>query len=195
MATHARRLAFLLAGALALLNPLDAQALPKDKGPARTVGMFNIYCLSQLPDLDGVRKAAGFGEFAQITGEELRHYQPAVPAEELNAWRFHDSGGEYVLTAARAKPDESFKKQVPAFAKSTSVACSLLFPATDPGQAVLKQLVGLLGRPADKTWDEGKMRVHAWSGQTQKLLSRVHYYAPAKGGPTAVLSATTFVKD
>jgi len=195
MGTHARRFSFLLAGALALSGSLDAQGVPKEKGPARIVSMFNIYCLSQLPDLDGVTQAAGFGEFAQITGEELRQYQPAVPAEALHAWRFHDLGAEYVLTAARTKPDETFKKQVPAFAKSTSVACSLLFPATDPGDAVLKQIVGLLGRPADETWDEGKMRVHAWSGQTNKMLSHVHYYAPAKDGPTAVLSATTFVKD
>jgi hypothetical protein len=195
MGTHARRFAFLLACALALSGSLCAQGLPKEKGPARTVGMFNIYCLSQLPDLDGVRQAAGFGEFAQITGDELEPYQPAVPAEELNAWRFHDLGAEYVLTAARSKPDESFKKEAPAFAKSTSVACSLLFPASDPGEAVLEQLVELLGRPADETWDEGPMRVHAWSGQTSRLLSHVHYYAPPKDGPAAVLSATTFVKD
>jgi hypothetical protein len=195
MGTHARRFAFLLAAALALSGTLYAQGLPKEKGPARTVEMFNIYCLSQLPDLDGVRQAAGFGEFAQITGDELEPYQPAVPAEELHAWRFHDLGAEYVLTAARSKPDESFKKEAPAFAKSTSVACSLLFPATDPGEAVVKQLVELLGRPADETWDEGPMRVHAWSGQTSKLLSLVHYYAPARNGPAAVLSATTFVKD
>jgi hypothetical protein len=180
---------------MALSGPFSARALPKEKGPARTVGMFNIYCLSQLPDLEGVRQAAGFGEFAQITGNELEPYQPAVPAEELNAWRFHDFGAEYVLTAARTKPDEAFKQQVPAFANSTNVACSLLFPATDPGDAVLKQIVELLGRAADETWEEGPMRVYAWSGQTDKLLSHVHYYAPAKGGPTAVLSATTFVKD
>jgi hypothetical protein len=180
---------------MALSGPFSARALPKEKGPARTVGMFNIYCLSQLPDLEGVRQAAGFGEFAQITGNELEPYQPAVPAEELNAWRFHDFGAEYVLTAARTKPDEAFKQQVPAFANSTNVACSLLFPATDPRDAVLKQIVELLGRAADETWEEGPMRVYAWSGQTDKLLSHVHYYAPAQGGPTAVLSATTFVKD
>ena len=192
---HAKCLPFLLAVALALSGTLNAQGLTKEKGPARTVLMFNIFCLSQLPDLDGVRQAAGFGEFAQITGDELEQYQPAVRAGELHAWRFHDFGAEYVLTAARTKPDETFKQQVPAFAKSTSVACSLLFPATDPGEAVLRQIVALLGRAADETWEEGPMRVHAWSGQTDKLLSHVHYYTPAKDGPTAVLSATTFVKD
>ncbi len=185
-----------LAAMLVLANPLSAQeGLPKEKGPARTVKMFNFLCLSQLPDLDGVTKAAGFGEFAQITGEELQQYQPAVPAEELYAWSFHEHGAKYVLTAARSKPDAEFKKAAPAFANSTNVACSLLFPTSGPKEALLKELVALLGRPPDETWNEGPMRVHAWSGQNDKLLSHVYYYAPRKDGQTGVLSASTFIKD
>ncbi len=38
------------------------------------------------------------------------------------------------------------------------------------------------------------MRVHAWSAQNAKLLSHVHFYAPAKGGPLSVISASAFVK-
>lgn len=194
MGINAQRFVW-LAALLALAGSVCAQGLPKEKGAARTVKMFDIFCLSQLPDLDGVKKAAGFGEFAQIIGKELEQYQPAVPAEELHAWSFHDFGAKYVLTATRSKPDAEFKKSVPAFAKSTSFACSLLFPTDDAKDALFKQLVALLGREPDETWDEGPMRVQAWSGQTDKLLSHVHYYSPAKDGPLSVLSATTFVKD
>jgi len=184
-----------VAAILAFLGPLAAQDLPPAKGAARTVKMFNFLCLSQLPDLDGVKKAAGFGEFAQITGRELQQYQPAVPAEELHAWSFQESGARYVLTAARSEPDAEFKKTAPAFAKSTNIACSLLFPTNGPKEAIYKELVALLGRAPDQSWDAGQMRVHAWSGQNAKLLSHVHYYAPRKDGPMGVLSASTFVKD
>jgi len=193
MGTHAKHFIW-LAAMLALASSANAQGLPKEKGPARTVKMFDVFCLRQLPDLDGITKAAGFGEFAQITGKELERYQPAVRAEKLYAWSFHDLGGKFVLTAAQSKPDAQFKKSVPAFANSTSVACSLLFPASDPRDTLFKELVALLGRGPDKSWDEGPIRVHAWSAHTDKLLSQVHYYAPAKGGPMGVLSATAFVK-
>jgi hypothetical protein len=182
-----------LAVASALAASLEAHA--QAKGPERTVQMFNFLCLSQLPDLDGVTKAAGFGEFAQITGKELQQYQPAVPAEKLYAWSYHEHGAKYVLTAARSKPDAAFKQAMPAFAKSTNVACSLLFPAADAKEAVLQELIALLGRAPDQTSEEGSMRVYVWSGQNAKLLSHVHYYAPLQNGPTGVLSASTFIKD
>jgi hypothetical protein len=195
MRTHVTRVSFVLAAMLVLAGAFHAQGLPKDKGALRITMMFNVLCLSQLPDLAGVAKAAGFGEFAPINGKELEQYQPAVPVDELHAWSFHDSGGKYVLTAARSKPDAEFQKTEPGFAKSTSMACSLLFPAAEPKEAMLKQLTLLLGHGPDKSWDEGPMRVHSWNGRTDKLLSRVHYYAPAKSGPTGMLSATIFVKD
>jgi hypothetical protein len=156
--------------------------------------MFNIFCLSQLPDLEGVRKAAGFGEFAQITGAELEQYRPASPTDALYAWSFHDAGGVYVLTAARSKADEELKKTAPAFAASTSVACSLRFPAAAPREALLKELAALLGRAPDRVSDEGPARIYFWSGQTAKLLSHVHYSAPAAGAEPGVLSAVVFVK-
>jgi len=186
---------FLLVVMLTFASPLYAQELPPEKGPVRTVKMFDIFCLSQLPELDHIAKFAGFGEFAEITGKELERYQPEVRADELRAWRFHDFGAEFILTAAKSKPDESFKKEVPKFAKSTSFACSLLIPATDPQAMVLKALVKLLGRDPDEISIQGPMRVHGWSGQNDKILSHVHYFAPVKGGPTSVLSARTFVKD
>lgn len=183
-----------LAVALVVTGPLGAHA--QEKGPGRTVKMFNFLCLSQLPDLDGVTKAAGFGEFAQITGKELQQYRPAVPPEKLYAWSYHEQDGtKYVLTAARSKPDAAFKQAVPAFANSTNVACSLLFPATAAKEAVLKELVALLGRAPDQSGEEGAMRVYVWSGQNAKLLSHVHFYTPLKDGPTGVLTANTFIKD
>ncbi len=157
--------------------------------------MFDFFCLSQLPDLDAITKAAGFGEFAQITGKELEQYQPQVPAEKLYAWSFHDHGAKLVLTASQSKPDEAFKKATPAFAKSTNIACSLLVPAETSQAEMLAALAARIGRPPDESWDEGSMRVHAWTGQNDKLLSHVHYYAPAKGGPLSVISASAFVKD
>jgi hypothetical protein len=184
----------LLAAALAG-SPASTEELPKEKGPARTVKMFDVFCLSQLPDIEGVAKVAGFGEFAPIKGKELDTYQPEVPAEDLRAWKFDDLGTELVLTAAKSRPDAEFQKAVPKFAKSKSVACSMLFPAVDAKDAVLKELVAILGRGPDETWEDGPMQVHAWSGETDKLLSHVYYYAPTQKGPKGVLSATSFVLD
>jgi hypothetical protein len=188
------RVACLLA-AVALGAPLAAQDLSPAKGPSHPVKMFNFLCLNQLPDLDGVKKAAGFGEFAQITGEELEPYRPAVPTQELHAWSFHDGGARYVLTAARAKPDEEFKKKTPAFANSTNVSCSLLFPAGGSKEALFAELVALLKRAPDQSWEDGQMHVRSWTNQNARLLSHIYYYAPAADGPTGVLSASIFVKD
>lgn len=181
-----------LAVAVSIVFPLAAGA--QERGPVRKIQMFNFLCLSQLPDISGVTKAAGFGEFAQITGKELQEYQPSVPADELYAWSYHEEGDEYVLTATRGKPEPEIKTTAPAFASATSTACSLSFPTNDPKEALLKELVALLGRGPDKSWDEAGARVYAWSGQNQKLLSHVHYYEPHSAGPSGKLSASTYVK-
>jgi hypothetical protein len=157
--------------------------------------MFDIFCLSQLPGLEGVVQAAGFGEFAQITGAELEQYQPAVPADELRAWKFHEDGAEFVLTASKSKPDTQFKAEVPKFADSTNYSCSLVMPAATDKTAFLKEVVALVGRAPDETWVEGPLRAHAWSGQNEKLFSNVHYFEPVENGPTRILSATTFVNE
>ena len=49
--------------------------------------------------------AAGFGEFDQLTGEDLAPYAPQVPPEKLFAWRYHDHGEQFILTASQAKPE------------------------------------------------------------------------------------------
>lgn len=195
MGTQSMRFPFLLAAALALTVPVSGQGLPKQEGPAKAVKMFHIFCLSQLPDLEGVAQAAGFGEFAQITGPELEKYQPQVRAEELRAWRFHDAEDEFILTASKSKPDAQFKAQAPEFADSTISSCSLLMPAPKSKGAFLKEVVSLVGREPDETWVEGSLRAHAWTGQNEKLLSHVHYYEPVGQGGKGILSASTFVKD
>lgn len=176
-------------------SPVSAEELPKEKGVARTVKMFDMFCLTQLPNVDGVARFAGFGEFAQITDDELEPYKLGTPAEELQAWRFHDLGAELILTASRSKPDETFKKQFPAFANSRNVACSLLIPNGDPPEEILKQLAQRLGREPDETRNEAGTQVYGWSAQTDRTVSRVYYRAPAEQGRKSTLSASAFVKD
>jgi len=180
--------------ALALAGQVSGQELPEEPGPARTAKLFNFYCLSQLPVIEDVANAAGFGEFAELKGEELQKYQPEVPADELRAWRLRDLGSEFILTASRSKPDAKFKKDVPEFANSKSVACSLIISSEDADEQLLKEMVGLVGREPEEAWEQDPFRVHAWTGKTDKLLIVVHYYAPTKEGQNAIMSATAFVK-
>jgi hypothetical protein len=189
------RAAFIwLAAMLATAIGAMGQTIPKEKGAARTVGLFSFLCLKQLPDLEGIQRAAGFGEFDQLTGDDLKPYKPQSPTEKLFAWRYHDHGERFILTASRAKPDDAFKQQTPAFAKATRTACSLLLPSTQP-DPLLGELTRLMGRPADQSWQDGNMRVHAWTHQRAEALSHVHYYAPEKAGAQAVLSASVFIKN
>ena len=184
----------LLALAITALPALgSAQTIPKTKGPTRTVGLFDFLCLKQLPDLNGIERAAGFGEFDQLTGEDLAPYAPQVPPEKLFAWRYHDHGEQFILTASQAKPDDAFKKKMPAFANATNTACSLLVPSAKP-DPLLGELTRVMGRAADQSWQEGPMRVHSWTHQRPDALSYVHYYAPENSGTKAVLSASVFVK-
>jgi hypothetical protein len=183
-----------LAVAIAALPALGfAQTIPKTKGPTRTIGLFDFLCLKQLPDLNGIERAAGFGEFDQLTGEDLAPYAPQVPPEKLFAWRYHDHGEQFILTASQAKPDDAFKKKMPAFANATNTACSLLVPSAKP-DPLLGELTRVMGRAADQSWQEGPTRVYSWTHQRPDALSYVHYYAPENAGTKAVLSASVFVK-
>jgi hypothetical protein len=180
----AARISLLTFLVLALAFPCGAQAAAKETPAARAVKMFNVFCLSQLPDLDGVQKAAGFGEFAPITGDELTAHAPDTGAEELHAWRFHEPGGEFILTAWRSKPDDADKKAAPAFANATRYACTLTFPPADAGQ-VLAALNALLKRPPSATNSDGGA---TWTHATPKHASRVEFAAPGR------LSASVLVK-
>lgn len=168
--------------------------IPKQKGAARTVGLFNFLCLKQLPDLEGIERAAGFGEFDQLSGEDLAPYIPEAPTERLLAWRYHDHGEEYVLTAARAKPDDAFKREQPAFANAINTSCSLLVPSEQPDQ-LLGELTRVMGRAPDKTWQDGDMRAHAWAHQQKNALSNVYFYSTEKPGATAALGASIYLKN
>ena len=195
MGIKAMRLIVWAVVALALSRPVIGEELPKEQGPARTVKMFDLFCLGLLPEISEIAEAAAAGNFTELKGKRLEKYQPQVGAEELRAWSYEDFGSEFVLTTASSKPDAQFKKDVPEFADSKNFACSLIIPAKDPKEKVLKEMVGLLEREPDNAWDEGPLRVHGWTGQTDSLLIHVYYYAPAKKGPTGILSASTFVKN
>jgi hypothetical protein len=166
-----------------------ALAQPADAAPPRSVNLFAVLCLHQLPSLEDIAKAAGFGEFAEITGEELARFAPQEPADELRAWRFHENGAEFVLTAVRSSPD------APQFAGASNLACSLAIPPTDPEAVVLKGLTQLLGRGPSETRQDGARRMHAWREETPKHLSNVNYYTPSGAGDPALLSASVLMKN
>ena len=69
---------FLVLALLAFSGLAGAQSVPKEKGPARTVRMFDFFCLSQLPDLVAIERAAGLGEYDQITDDDLKPFEPDV---------------------------------------------------------------------------------------------------------------------
>jgi hypothetical protein len=171
-------------------NPL----IPKQKGPTRTVGFFNFLCLKQLPDLEGIERAAGFGEFDQLTGDDLKPYVPAAPVEKLFAWRYHDHGEPYVLTATRGKPDATTKLEAPAFADATSTACSLRVPGAAP-DTLIGELTRLMGRPAEQTLQQGAQQVHTWTHKQGNAISYVRYTAPEKAGDASILSALVLLKN
>ena len=176
-------------------QPAIGDKLPKEPGPARTVRMFDLLCLSLVPEISKVEKAAAARKFTELKGKRLEEYQPRFQADDLRAWRYKDFGAEFVLTTARSKPRPQFKKEAPEFADSKNFGCSLIIPTDDPKEKVLKEMVGLLGRDPDEAWAEWPQRVHAWTGKTDKLLAVIHYYAPIKKGQNAILSASAFVKN
>jgi hypothetical protein len=178
-----------------LAGVAPADELPKEKGVPRTVKMFDMFCLSQLPDIEAIERFAGFGEFAQIFGAELAPYRGGAPEEKVLAWRFHDFGAELILTATRAKPDEAFKQTHPAFAKASSVACSLLIPNDAPAADIETELKRRLGRGPDESRDEDGAHVSVWNNETTKAVGRVVFRAPAEKSAKAALSASAIVKD
>jgi len=187
MSSPVTRLALSIALALACTGTALAQ--PADTAPPRSVNLFAVLCLHQLPSLEDIAKAAGLGEFAEITGEELARFAPQEPADELRAWRFHEKGAEFVLTAMRSRP------RAREFAGATKFACSLAIPPAEPEAVVLKGLTQLLGRGPGETRQEGARLVHAWREEAAKHLSNVDYYTPASDGDAALLSASILLKN
>ena len=192
----ANRFSLLLCSLMLLASAAPADELPKEKGVARTVKMFDMFCLAQLPDIEAIERFAGFGEFAQIFGADLAPYRSGAPDEKVLAWRFHDFGAELILTARRAKPDAAEKQAHPAFANGRTVACSLLIPNDTPPADIVKAVATRMGRAPDETRDEADTHVSAWNTETPKAVGRVVFRAPAgKGTAKAALSASATVKD
>jgi hypothetical protein len=175
-----------------LVSSADAQTIAKQKGPARVVGQFQFFCLKHLPDLDGIERAAGFGEYDQLHGEDLAPYVPDTPYEKFLGWRYHDHSEEFILTAKRSKPDEAFKSTTPAYANAIETSCSLRAPAGKP-DALLGELTRAVGRPAEKTWQEGATRVYSWTHQAARSLSYIQLYVPDNSGAKAMLNASVYV--
>jgi hypothetical protein len=189
---HASRFGLLaLIAALALPIAGLAEPIPKQKGPERTVRMFDFYCLSRLPDLDSVARTAGFGEYDQLTGEDAKPFAPAEPSEGLQAWRFHDQGDRFVLTAYRTASDAAITADAPAFKGVPAAVCSFHIPASNPA-GVVAELTKLLGRPADKV--DSVQGTHTWNLQTPNVFSQVRFSVPAADARNAVLSGLVLLK-
>ncbi len=173
----------------------NAQDLPEKAGPERTAKLFELFCFNQLPEIAGIEKIAKAGGFTPLQGAELQKYQSDVPTEDLKAWKFNDLGGKYVLITAKTKPKAEELKDFPSFQGSTSYACTLFTPSNDPSDGVQKEMVKIMERKADVSYDQGPLKVHSWSGQTETLLVNIFHYASAKGQKTVLLSGVTFVKE
>jgi hypothetical protein len=189
------RLCIFAAGLAVALLPIaaDAQTIPKAKGPARTFGQFNFFCLKHLPDLDGIERAAGFGEYDQLTGDDLAPYVPDTPYDKFLGWRYHDHSEEFVLTAKRGKPDDAFKAEMPAYANANETSCTLRVPNVQP-DALLGELTRGVGRAPDKSWQDGATRVYSWTHQAPAALSFIQLHVPEKSGAKAMLSASVYSK-
>jgi hypothetical protein len=185
----------LYGAALALTLTAWAQTAPAPEAAPRSVSLFKILCLHQLPALDDIAKAAGFGEYAEMDGDELEPLRSQIPDEELRAWRFHEPTGEFVLTAAKSSPDALLQAEAPEFAKATRYACSLLVPPSDPEAEVLNGLTQVLGHAPDESRQDGLRRVHVWREHSAKQLSQVYYYPSQPGGGASMLSASTLLKN
>lgn len=187
------RLAALI-GMLALTTSAFAQGLPAKPGPARTAKMFDLVCLSKLPNIKAIAALATANKFAKLSGDALKRFQPQVPADEFHGWQFTDFGAKFTLLVTRSKPDKQMKAEIPDFANSVNYACSLLLPNRFDKNAVLAALAKIIGRKGDETWDQGAMRIHAWKAQTKKLYIQAFHYAGKARANSSLLSASMFVK-
>lgn len=177
----------------ALPATANAQSIPKEKGPARVFGQFHFFCLKHLPDLDGVERAAGFGEYDQLLGDDLAPYVPDTPYEKLLGWRYHDHGEEFILTAMRGKPDDAVKRELPAYANGAETSCTLRVPNAKT-ELLLGELTRGVGRAPDKSWQDGSTRVYSWTHQTPDALSFIQFHVPENTGAKAMLSASLYAK-
>jgi len=180
--------------ALTTTSPTLAEGLPKKPGPARTAKMFDLLCLSKLPDIKAIAGLAAANKFAKLEGKALAAYRPQAPIDQLHGWRFTDFGATYTLLVTSGKPDAQFKAQMPAYANSVNYACSLILPNKFAKAAVLAALGKIVGRKHDDVWDQGRMQVHAWKATTDKFFIQAFHYAGKARPNSSLLSASIFVK-
>jgi hypothetical protein len=180
--------------ALGITVPASAQGLPKEPGPARTAKMFDLICLSKLPDIKSIAALATSNKFDKLEGKALARYRPQAPVDQLHGWRFTDFGATYTLLVTSGQPDAQFKAQMPAYANSVNYACSLILPNKFAKAAVLAAFGKIVGRKHDDAWDQGRMQVHAWKATTDKFFIQAFHYAGKTRPNSSLLSATMFVK-
>jgi hypothetical protein len=190
------RIAGAAAAAILLMSgPVLAEGLPAKPGPERTAKMFDLLCLSKLPDIKAIAGLATANKFAKLQGKALAAYRPQAPVDQLHGWRFKDFGATYTLLVTSGKPDARFKAEMPAYANSINYACSLILPNKFAKAAVLAALGKIIGRKRDDTWEQGPMQVHAWKATTDKFFIQAFHYAGKARPNSSLISATIFVKQ
>lgn len=157
--------------------------------------MFDLLCLSKLPDIKAIAGLATTNKFTKLGERGLQPYRPQVPVDEMHGWRFKDFGAGFTLIVTRSKPDAQFKADMPAFANSISYACTLVLPNRFEKAAVLAALGKIIGRQRDETWDQGPMQVHSWKATTKKVFIQAFHYAGKARPNSSLLAATIFVKQ
>lgn len=176
-------------------TPIVGEDLPKAPGAARIVKMFDIFCLSLVPELSKIAKTATARNFTELKGKWLEKHQPQVRAEELRAWTYKDFGLDYTLTTSRSKPDAQFKNQFPKFANSENFACSLIVPSEEAVDYFFAEVVRFVGRDPDaESSDQKEQHISAWREMADDNLVIIEYQHP-RPGQIAILRAMAFVKN
>ena len=176
---------------------LDQQLLPQEPGARRTVRLFDLFCMTHVPNLDTIATFAA-ANFEEITGAGLDRYRPTVPPKQLRAWRFSEFGHEFVLTITLSAPDAVFIARLPEFAGATSHACTLFLPGAIPQAEIRTELTRLMARPPDDTFNPGDLTAVGWTGRTKEdvapqMMVDVLHLAPLNGDPGGRLQTVAFV--
>jgi hypothetical protein len=166
--------------------------LPDAPGAERTVKLFDLLCMTLVPDLAAIGRIAS-AEFEEITGAALDRYRPEVAPAELRAWRFGEFGAEYALVVTRSAPNKAFREAEPEFADSTSYDCTLVLPAVTPQGEIRAAMAALMAREPDDVFEAGKIAAARWDGRTEAMLVNVLHYGPASGAPGGGLKSVAFV--
>jgi hypothetical protein len=190
----ARAVGAALALLLQLAGPAGAESglLPAEGGAARTVRLFDLFCMTHVPDLDTIAHIAS-ENFEELTGAVLQRYRPAEEPEVLRAWRFSEFGAEFVLVTARSAPGVGAGPDEPDFAAATSYDCTLVLPDDAPQGGIRDEMTALMNRPPDDFLSAGPVSAARWKGRTPDMLVNVLHYGPANGDPGGGLKSVAFI--